>query len=346
MRLPDECINLVRNQAFAPAQTLTFRDIFPLSGEGWRRMRLNFSAQLTAVTTPVPLGGFHFVRNITLRTSKGEEPCQTPGMGLYYLNFLMDGVEPHYTHWTATTQTEWVIDIPFVFPFLARKDDLAIDSGRYTMIELEIVFGAMGDFDGTPSTFVAGTALMDITLIRNKSCFKEDGKPISTPWIKHLPAWDTDVRLYADIESARDLELFGFIAVCNDDYSTTGGKPYHHTGAPIDNLDDISFRDNLNNWIRHAPREVFQQERAMLGNVAMEGMGLSGASPPIAQVTDTRLVGVYPWLFAKEGTYKQALPTGNRTMIRFETGAPITLAGVAAPDMQIDLLLIGHRELR
>lgn len=339
MRLPDECINLVRGENFAPGQVQTFRNIFPLSGEGWRKLRLSYTYTLGVSAAPIPLGGFHFVRNITLRTSKGETICQSPGMGLYYLNFLMNGVEPFYTHNVATNHFEWVIDIPFVFPFLARKDDLTIDSGAYTMVELEIQYGVLNDFDATPATTPSADSL-DITLYRNKACFEPDGKPVATPYIKHLPIWDTDVRQFADIESARDLRLFGFIAVCNHTFTLGAGVPYAATAAPADNLDDVSFTDNLNRWVSHVPVEVFQEERAQLSGVITEDMGLSQAAPPAAQVTDTRMIGVYPHLFCKEGTYKQALPTGNRTMLRFETGVPL------AVDQQIDLLLIGQRELR
>lgn len=329
MRLPDECINLITGDTnIAVGGTHTYRDIFPLSGEGWRKLRLTYEFKVTeagAFYTPP----FHFIRNITLRTSKGETICQTPAMGLYYLNYLMNGVEPHWLLPVTATAFQIVIDIPFVFPFLARKDDLAIDSGRYTMIELEIQYGALTDFGGTASALTS--AELDITLYRNKSCFKEDGKPIATPWIKHLPAWDVDTRLYADIESARDMELFGFIAVCNQDWTTTGGVPYSPLGTPADDLDAVSFKDNLNNWLLNVPTEVFVEERANLGG---QGQPDEPATGVVA-----KLDGVYPWLFAREGTYKQALPTGNRTMIRFE------FTGFTADD-QVDLLLIGHRELR
>jgi len=332
MRLPDECINLVRNEAFAVAQVQTFRTIFPLSGEGWRKLRLNFTATLAVSAAPEPLGGYNFIRNITMRTSKGETICQAPGMAFYYLNYLMDGVEPYYLLNVATNPFQWVIDIPFVFPFLGRKDDLAIDSGRYTMVELEIQYGVLDDFDATPATGLSN-ANLDVTLFRNKSCFKEDGKPIATPYIKHLPSFDTDVRQYADIESARDLFLHGFIAVVPGIWADCCGVPYSNAGTPADNLDDISFRDNLTNWVLHAPREVFQQERSNYS-------GQAGTDEAGAGVACPELVGVYPWLFSREGTYKQALPTGNRTMIRFETGVPLVA------DTQVDLLLIGQRDLR
>lgn len=330
MRLPDECINLVTADGnIAVGGTHTYRDIFPLSGEGWRKLRLTYEFTVTeAGTFYTP--PYHFIRNITMRTSKGETIVSAPAMAFYYLNYLMDGVEPYWFLPATTVAFQVVIDIPFVFPFLARKDDLAIDSGRYTMIELEIQYGALADFGATASAMT--TAELDITLFRNKSCFKEDGKPISTPWIKHLPAWDVDVRTYADIESARDLELFGFIAVCNDGWTESGGKPYSPLCAPADNLDEISFRDNLNNWLLNVPTEVFQQERSNYS-------GQAGTDEAGAGVACPELVGVYPWLFAREGTYKQALPTGNRTMIRFEFG------GFNADD-QVDLLLLGHRELR
>ncbi len=335
MRLPDECINIVRNEAFAVNQVQTFRNVFPLSGEGWRKIRLSFTATLAVSGAPIPLGGFHFIRNITLRTSRGETICQTPGMGLYYLNYVMNGVEPYYLINVATNAFQWVIDIPFTFPFLSRKDDLAIDSGRYTSMELEIQYGNLDDFDLTPATGLTD-GLLDITLLRNKAAFKEDGKPIATPYIKHLPHWNLTTQNWIDIESARDLRLFGFVAVVNHDFPTiaaaAAGQPYGCAGAPADAIDHLSFYDNLNRWLDNVPLEAMQEERSLYS-------GQAGTDEAGAGVACPELVGVYPWLFAREGTYKQALPTGNRTMIRFDSGVP------TAANQQCDLLLIGQREL-
>lgn len=324
-RLPDECINLIAGDTLNPSSIKTYRDIFPLSGEGWRRLRLTFHNAIVVGTgaTPNVLGSYLFIKNINLRTSRNENPINVPGMGLYYHNFLMDGVEPVYTNVVAGSATyDAVVDIPFVFPFLARKEDLAIDSGRYTMIELEIQTGSISDFLRAPGTAILATTL-DVTLFQSKSCLDPLGKPVALPYIKHLTPFQAVTKGYADIESAMDLILFGFYAVAHD-LVTWGTVGNAYEGTPVDCLTDISFYDNVVQWIETSKVGVFQQERALFSN-------------------NRTFTGVYPWIFSKEGTYKSGYPTGAKTEIKFNIGN----GNVGTPTTpQVDLVLFGTREFR
>jgi len=325
MRLPDESINLISGQAISPSGVVTLRDCFPLSGEGWRRLRLTLHNVITHVdgADPNVLGSYLFLKNISIRTSRNENPVNIPAMGLYYLNHLMNGVEPVYTDVAAVSATyDAVIDIPFVFPFLSRKEDLSIDSGRYNMIELELQFGSVTDLLRTPGTD-SMVSTFDLNLIRNKSAFDDDGKPVAMPYIKHLAPFQAVTKGYADIESAQDLIIFGFFAVAHD-LVTWGTVGNAFEGTPVDCLTDISFYDNLMQWIKTNKVGMFQEERSLYSN-------------------NRAFTGVYPWIFAKEGSYKSGYPTGNRSEIKFEIGN----GNVGTPTTpQVDLVLFGTRELR
>lgn len=324
MRLPDESINLISADPIQPSQVKTYRTEFPLSGEGWRRLRLTFHHTITAGgTVPNALGAYLFLKNLSLKTGDGENPVDCPGMGLYLHNFLMHGVEPVYTTVIAGAGTfHSVVDIPFVFPFLARKEDLSIDSGRYNMIELQIQSGSLVDFQRTIGT-AALTTTMDMTLFRNKSCWEESGKPLALPFIKHMAPFQAVTKGYADLESAKDLILFGFHAHAAD-LVTWGTVGNAYEGTPADCLDDISFYDNLNHWLRLNKLYVFQEERAHYSN-------------------NRAFTGVYPWVFSREGSYKSGLPTGDRSEMKFVIGN----GNVGAPTTpQVDLVLFGTRSFR
>jgi len=187
MRLPIEQLALISGDSIAQNSVKTYSGLFPLSGEGWHKLRLVFHNVVTAGgTVPNALGSFLAVKNLTFRTSKNETIVACPGMSLYHLNFLLNGVEPHYTTVIAGAGTfDAVIDIPFTLPLLARKEDLVLDSGRYSMVELELQFGGLVDLQRTVGA-AAMTTTLDITLFRGKSTFEKTGKPLALPYIKHL----------------------------------------------------------------------------------------------------------------------------------------------------------------
>lgn len=323
-RLPNETINLFSGETFTQGQTKTFRDIFPLSGEGYRRLRLTFHNTLGATgTDPNDLGSYLFIKAINLRTSRNENPISISGMGLMYLNWLLNGVKPQYTPVVASTGAlfKCVIDIPFTYPFIPRKEDFSLASGNYNMLELQVQTGLCSDFRRTTACTVAST--MDCHLSRNKSGKYEGGRPIGMQYIKELAPFQAVAKGYADIEMADDLILFGFIAVAHDLVSW-GSVGNAFEGDPADCLTDISFEDNIMPWIKTAKVDTFQEERSMLSN-------------------ERALTGVYPYLFAMEGSYKSGLPTGGHTEMKFKIGN----GNVGTPTTpQVDLILFGTRELR
>lgn len=322
-RLPNETINLFSGEVFGEGQTKTFRDIFPLSGEGYRRLRLTFHNTLGATgTDPNDLGSYLFIKAINLRTSRNENPISISGMGLMYLNWLLNGVKPLYTPVVASAGATYkcIIDIPFTYPFIPRKEDFSLNSGNYNMLELQVQTGLSTDFRRTTACTVA--TLMDCHLLRNKSGKYEGGKPIGMQYIKELAPFQAVTKGYADIEMANDLILFGFIAVAHDMQWGTPGNAFE--GDPADCLTDISFEDNIMPWIKTAKVDTFQEERALLSN-------------------ERALTGVYPYLFAMEGSYKSGLPTGGHTEMKFKIGN----GNVGTPKTpQVDLILFGTRELR
>jgi len=322
-RLPTEFVSIINGDVLQNNAIRTYSDILPLGREGWHKLRLTFCHTLGAGgTVPNVLGSYRFIKNIVLRTNRNENIINMPGMALYYLNWIFNGVEPTYTNVIAGAGAfEATIDIPFIFPFLSRSEDLIIDTGRYRSMELEIHTGTGADFQRTAPPTVATE--IDISVMRSKSAFSSAGKPHFLPFLKHVAPFQAVTRGYHDVEVADDLALFGFLAVAND-LVTWGAIGNAYDGTPIDCLDLISFQDNVQAWVRNLVREVFVEERAHYSN-------------------NRAFTGVYPYFLTREGSYRNAYWTGEKSELRFVIGN----GNVGTPTTpQVDLILIGMRDMR
>jgi len=334
MRLPLESISLIQGDAIPNNSVRTYRDVFPLGGEGWHRLRIAVHCTVVHGTAsdPTLLGAYNIIRNITLRTSKNEIIVQTPALGLYYLNWMLHHVEPvHDDIAAASAEYTAIIDIPLANPILARREDLVLDSGRYSSIELELTVGNPEQLFGAGAEGSATVAItVDLSLTRGKSCFEKSGKPIALPYIKHIPPYEL-IRGYTDIESAEDLTLFGFYALAQDmaaeaAFDPCAGVPF--SGNPEDVMDDVSFRDNVISYLHMLKMDWFRNER---------GLYSLGDNADMA-----RLVGLYPYIFVQEGSAFNGYWTGQKSEIRLENN----VTPLGGTTNQLDVVIFGMREMR
>lgn len=344
MRLPMESINLFQGDAIPQNSVRTYRQEFPLGGEGFHGLRLVIHNNYTdsTGTGPILRGGFQIIHNILLRTSKNEEIISIPGKGLYYLNWILQKAQPvHDEMALATAVYDAVIDIPFSHDLIARLEDLALDSGRYSMIEMQVTLGGVADLLSAV-TGDTNTTTVDLSLVRNKGCMEKTGKPLALPFVKSLPPRRL-TQGFVELESAEDLTLYGFILVCHSMDATNGhvpcpGVPF--TGCPQDWLDDITFRDNITRYCDNLQLDWFRQERRKYADTDHPDVVLAAAP---GTTPDDTLRGVYPYLFIQEKSVFNGYWTGQKSLIRIEWN-PVGLGGVIDP--QIDTIIFGMRKMR
>lgn len=334
MRLPQEAVRLFSGQVIPQGGTYPIRTEFPVGGEIFNTIRLIFHNTIVVGTgaNPVVRGGYNVVRNVLFRSSRGEEFVVSPGMGLHQLNWMLNGVEPLYDDIAAASAAyTTIIDLPFSYRMLARKEDLAVHGARYSHVELDLSLGSVADLFTAPGTATNVTTL-DIVLFRNKSGLYASGEPMAAPYIKHYPQYSI-TRGYLDVESARDLTMLGFIAFVQDMdaaacYAPVHGVPY--SGVPVDSVNYLTFRDNLQTYIEQKSLPSFREERGQYGTIdhadIAEGLGL------------------YPYFFAREGSVYNGYWTGEKSEIRLENDPTSLGAEVLDPD--IDTLFFGLRTLR
>lgn len=334
MRLPQESITLFRGQILPQGGTYPIRTEFPVGGEIYNTVRLIFHNTIVVGTgaDPVVRGGYNLVRNVLFRSSRGDEFVVCPGMGLHRHNWMVNGVEPLYDNIAAASAAyDTIIDLPFSSRFLARREDLAVHTARYSHVELDLAIGSVADLFTTPGTATNVTTL-DLSLFRNKSGMYASGEPLAAPYIKHSPQYNI-TRGYLDVEAATDLTMLGFLAFVQDMdaascYVPVVGVPY--SGVPVDSVDWFTFRDNLHRYIDQMSLGSFREERTQYGTLDH------------AQIAEG--LGVYPYFFAREGSVYNGYWTGEKSEIRLENNP--TSLGAEVIDPRIDTVFFGLRTLR
>lgn len=344
MRLVQEAVRLFSGQILPQGGTYPLRTEFPVGGEIYNTIRLIFHNAVTVAggetppTSPIVRGGYNLLRNIIFRSARGEEFIVSPGMGLHRLNWMLNGVEPVYDTITApaagaTVTHDTIIDLPFSHRMLARKEDLAVHTARYSHVELDLSLGTVADLFAVIEQASLVTSL-DIVLFRNKSGLYASGEPLAAPYIKHYPQYEVG-HGYLDVESAYDLSMMGFIAFVQDMITTGIGACYNpvvgvpYSGVPSDTVNYFTFRDNLQRYVDFKTLDSFREERAQYGTIDHADMAEG--------------VGVYPYFFAREGSIYNGYWTGEKSEIRLEND-PTPIGSPTTP--QIDSLFFGLRTLR
>lgn len=328
MRFSEETKLLIKGETLNLSSVKSWRDIFPMKGEAWERIRLVFSHDIAGTTyaNPVALGGYQFLKNLTLKTSRNEIPYSNPGMGQYYLNLFLRGSKPSHDVIAAADATYIaVVDIPFSFDFLYYQDDLLLQTKNYSHVELELALGGLADMFGTVGDATL-TSKLDMVLVRSKNPFikEQEEKAAKTRALIHvrkLAPFNPTTQPYILLESADDLALFGFLLVAHED--ATPGVSY--SGTPADIIGRLTFKDNVMPFIEGATLGYFREER-------QKKMGNSGAT----------LTGIYPYLFAQDGSLYSAYGAADKSEIRIDIDEIIG----SPSNPQVDVLLFGMRTLR
>jgi len=341
MFYPKERVTVIQAQVLPPAATTTISSVLPLDRCGWYSLRLCFTAVLAAVLTPFADGIYRFIKGITIRTSRGEVLLNNvPGMALYRMNQILYGKSPyHQEHLAAGGTFTGVLDIPFTFPFLKRKEDTIVDTGRYSNIEIQITTGALAVF--APAAPATCPVTMGLEIERTLSPFAKDGKskPLALPYITTYPCIATAVTLQYDLESALDLGLFGFFLYNHDVLLIEGAVPFCSPAAGgVDHLAQVTLRDSVRTWIDRVQMESFQKEREdLLSYDQYDGTAL----PVAATEIPTNMIGLYPYLFVKNGSINEVYATGKKSLIQLS----FTLNAAAGTE-RASLCAFGMRALR
>ena len=240
MRGYTERPNLITGSALTVGGQSQFSKEFPM-GEGWFSMTLviNIILVVGTGTTPLTEGELLFVKNVLLRTDRGEILCNLPGRALWKIAVFKNGCLP-YKDAIAAASATYQVHLPIFFcdpeggPLnMLRPEDTILDTSRYNSVSLLVTCGTVADLLGTPGTATV-TATLDLEVERTFGLLPGNkpgtgGKPIAHINYDLRPPVDASVNQSIDIERSADMSLKRLYLFTGS--SGTGGVPWSGTAS-------------------------------------------------------------------------------------------------------------------
>jgi hypothetical protein len=234
--------NLISGAACVNAGQTQFSKEFPM-GEGWFSMWLTFNLVFVVGTaaTPIAEGELLYIKNVQLRTDRGEILCNLPGRALFKIAALKNGTLP-YKDAIAAASATYRVSLPIYFcdptrgPHnMLRPEDTILDTSRYNSISLQVSLGSVADLHVTPGTSTVATS-MDIEVQRTQGELPgernkpgDGGRPLGHINYDYRPPVDASSLQFIDIERSSDLSMKRLYL--HSGTSGTGGVPWSGANA-------------------------------------------------------------------------------------------------------------------
>lgn len=223
-----ESVNLIRNRALSTGTRSGFSDELAV-GEGWYRVdvRVAIIFVVGTGTTPITEGELQFIKNVTLRTDRGEYIANIPGRALYKIAHVKTGAAPEKDAIAAASAT-YMVNLPIYFAEherlgFPRPEDTILDTKRYSSMTLEVQLGTVADLLTTVGTSSV-TAALDLDVVRTKGPLPQDAKgndlvrPMGYTYHDVRPPVDAQTVTSILLERAADLLVRRYYL-----FSVTGG---------------------------------------------------------------------------------------------------------------------------
>jgi hypothetical protein len=298
--------NLITGAALNTSGQTQFSKEFPM-GEGWYALFIIINIALTigTGTTPVTEGELLFIKNVLLRSDRGEILCNLPGRAIWKLAALKNGALPAKDAIAASTAT-YRVHLPLYFcdpeggPFqMLRPEDTVLDTSRYNSLSLLVTLGSTSDLLGTPGT-ASLVVTMDLEVERSFGRLPgnapgQGGKPIAHINYDMRPPVDANVTQSIDIERSADMSLKrGYI---HTGTSGTGGVPW--SGA---NADTVIATINVKDQNR------FIEKDRLWRSVQYQNK--------LDSMLETALAGVLAFNFVADKSIAAALATADKSVLQ------------------------------
>lgn len=310
MRGNAEYVNLITGQALQVNGKTVFSDPLPV-GEGWYRAHLRFNLAFTVGTgtTPIAEGELHFIKNILMKTDRGEIICNLPGKALYKIASFKAGiVAPRKDAIAAATGT-YSVNIPIYFSdhyrSMDRPEDTILDTKRYSSVTIEVTLGTVADLLSTVGTSSV-TATMDLEVIRTKGILPKEGSPIAVISYDYRNPVDASTLQFILMERAQDLAYKRlYVHSCT---GGTAGVPF--AGVNSDAVQNVvQIKDQAGFIIKDRVHRMIQESNQI--DFSLESI----------------ITGMEVHDFVQEGSIQAALLTAGKSLLQYQW---TNQAGVAA----------------
>lgn len=317
----------------------TFTKELPL-GEGWYMMNLLFRFSLTVGTaaTTNTESLLRYIKNIQLRTSRGETIVDLPGVALFEIAKHKAGTAPMaYTDAAPATQVSgytmpattavYNVEIPIYFADLkwspeSFNTDTVLDTARYSSVTLDVTVGAFTDLFDSPGTMTMINTL-DVEIVRSKGPLPAEARPIAHIQYQYRQPVDAFTTTLVDLERSTDLWLRRLYV-----HTVTGGAavPFGSVDAVRSDvvLDTTSLQDQAGYIVKQRRYNQVRVENKRTYSLETPSVGFN--------VLD----------FIQDRSNNSALYTGNKSILQY-TYTPIS--GLASGSY-VTVATEAHRTLK
>lgn len=290
----------------------SFSREFPM-GEGWYAayLRFNLTVVIGTGAGPVAEGELLYIKNVLLKTDRGEILCNLPGRALYKIATVLHGTAPQKDAIAAASAT-YRVTLPIIFAdmLMLRPEDTILDTSRYNSVSLQVTLGALTDLFTAPGTATLATTL-DVDIERSNGVLPGDpnkpgdgGRPIAHVNFDSRPPVDAASSQFIDIERSAEMSVKRLFV--HSGSSGTAGVPW--SGANADTIQNVIQVKHQNGFIEKDRIHVMVLDKNKM-DYALE----------------TRLAGVEVYDFVKDRSIASALATADKSVLQY------TWTNAAAP---------------
>lgn len=305
-----ETANLISGDALNISGSKLYSKEFP-TGEGWYKANLRFNLAVTigTGTTPKSEGELRIIRNILMKTDRGEILCNVPGRALHKIATYRTGQVPRKDAIAAATGT-YRVTIPILFSddSLIRPEDTILDTARYSSISCQITMGDINDLFAAPGTATVSSTF-DFEVERSLGMLPEDARPFYHINYEYRQPVDANVTTSIDLDKSADMSIKRLYI--HSSASGTAGLPFSG-----DNADDVQsvvkVKDQNRDIVKDRFHEMIQDQNK--NDARLESV----------------LAGLEIFDFVRDGSINSSLSTGNKSVLQYSW---TNKAGVAANDL-------------
>ncbi len=274
-----------------------FSKEYPM-GEGWFAIWLRFNIVFVVGTgtTPITEGELLFIKNVLLRTDRGEIICNLPGRALYKIATYKCGT-PLRKDAIAAASATYRVSLPIFFTddSLIRPEDTILNTARYSSVSLQVTLGGVADLLTTPGTSSV-TATMDSDILRTAGVLPKEAFPLYHINYDMRPPLDASVNQNIDLERSPDLSLKRLYV--HSSTGGTGGVPW--SGVNADTIQAVSTVKDQNRFI--------EKDRIHAGILDQNKFDAS---------LEAILSGVEIFDFVRDKSIASALATGDKSILQY-----------------------------
>jgi len=297
-------------QPLAVSGATVFGKEFPL-GEGWYKVlvRINEIVVIGTGAGPVTEGELLFIKNVQLRSDRGEILCNLPGRALYKIATYKTGEAPFKDAIAAASAT-YTVTVPIYFAEnrtmdMLRMQDTILNTARYNSLILTVTIGSVSDLFTAPGTATV-TATLDLEIERSFGPLPPQAFPLYHMSYDYRPPVDAFSLTTIDIERSADMAIKRLYVICGT--GGTAGVPA--SGALADTIQNQVTVKDQNRFIE------FNRYHSMIQN----------QNKMDAQL-ELRMTGVEVFDYVADGSVVAALATAEKSVLQYTW---TNQAGVAA----------------